>query len=104
MTDDPRVSSCSEQQDTEDLHTGGIRPWAGGLGINISQKLRARNQDDKKYDVQEKLAEGGMGEIYRVYDRCLKRELVTKVILPHVAEDSVLFERIRGRGTDYRKA
>ena len=92
MTDDPRVSSCSEQQDTEDLHTGGIRLGLGARHKYFA-KQRARNQDDKKYDVQEKLAEGGMGEIYRVYDRCLKRELVTKVILPHVAEDSVLFER-----------
>ena len=73
-----------------DLITGGKR-----LGKEARQGFYARLQErnQEKYRIQEKIAEGGMGAIFRVYDRCLKRTLVTKVILPHVAQDSMLFQR-----------
>ena len=44
--------------------------------------------DSEKYDIEGKISQGGMGAIYRVYDRDLKRTSVLKVALPSVMEDS----------------
>jgi eukaryotic-like serine/threonine-protein kinase len=89
MNDDPEDFDPIEDEDG-DLITGGKR-----LGEESRQTFytRLRESNKEKYRIQEKIAEGGMGAIFRVYDRCLRRTLVTKVILPHVAEDSMLFQR-----------
>jgi serine/threonine-protein kinase len=41
-----------------------------------------------KYIVGDKLAEGGMGGIYKVFDRGLQRHAVMKVMLPELLEDA----------------
>ena len=66
-------------------------------------KLRSRASRAEKYSVQEKIAEGGMGSIFRVIDRDLRRSSVLKVIHSHIMENRQMFvsfideARITGR-------
>jgi eukaryotic-like serine/threonine-protein kinase len=55
--------------------------------------LLKRENDSEKYIVDCKVAQGGMGAIYRVDDQDLKRTSVLKIILPGVMEDALLFRR-----------
>ena len=47
------------------------------------------------FDILEKVGEGGMGAVYRAYERALRREVALKTILPEVAADPSLLKRFR---------
>lgn len=53
----------------------------------------ALNQLEGKYEILEKLSEGGMGSVYKVRHRLLEELRVIKVMRPHLAEDEVLRAR-----------
>ena len=46
-----------------------------------------------KYEILEKIREGGMGAVYKVRHRLLDEVRVIKVMRPHLAEDEVLRAR-----------
>ncbi len=46
-----------------------------------------------KYEILEKIREGGMGSVYKVRHRLLEEVRVVKVMRPHLAEDEVLRQR-----------
>lgn len=50
-------------------------------------------QLDGKYEILEKMSEGGMGAVYKVRHRLLDEVRVIKVMRPHLAEDEVLRKR-----------
>ncbi len=54
-------------------------------------KLIQRENECEKYIMGDKLAQGGMGAIYRVYDRDFKRGNVLKVILPKIMASRQMF-------------
>ena len=50
-------------------------------------------QLEVKYEILEKMSEGGMGAVYKVRHRLLDEIRVIKVMRPHLAEDVVLRKR-----------
>ena len=49
----------------------------------------------ERYEVIEELGKGGMGEVYRVFDREIKEEIALKILRPEIAEDEISIERFR---------
>jgi serine/threonine-protein kinase len=47
------------------------------------------------YRIEERLGAGGMGEVYRAYDRRLDRSVAVKLIRPEAAENATARERLR---------
>ena len=50
---------------------------------------------DRRYELLEKLGEGGMGAVYKVRHRLLGQLRVIKVVRPHHADDPQVLERFR---------
>jgi len=48
-----------------------------------------------RYEIIEELGKGGMGRVYRVEDKKIKREIALKLIKPEVAADKKMIERFR---------
>ena len=46
-----------------------------------------------KYEILEKIREGGMGAVYKVRHRLLDEVRVVKVMRPHLAKDEILRAR-----------
>ena len=56
------------------------------------KSFRQLGMTSEKYIVEEKLAEGGMGVIYKVSDRGLRRHAALKVIVPELLKEPALLE------------
>jgi Protein kinase domain len=48
-----------------------------------------------RYEIIEELGGGGMGRVFRVYDRKLEEEVALKLIRPEIAADRKAIERFR---------
>ncbi len=48
-----------------------------------------------RYEVVEKLGEGGMGKVYRVFDKKLEEEVAMKLLNPEIASDEKTIERFK---------
>ena len=48
-----------------------------------------------RYEIIENLGIGGMGEVYRVYDKKVEGEIALKLIKPEIASDKKVIERFR---------
>ena len=59
----------------------------------IVQRLKKRAKTGQKYLLARMLAEGGMGKIYLVFDKALRRKTVLKVIHPEIRNDAELFQK-----------
>jgi serine/threonine protein kinase len=66
------------------------------LKSNPKSQLRLGN-----YDVQEKIADGGMGSVYKALDRVTGQIVAIKLVTPEVAANPVLVERFK---QEYRTA
>ncbi|MCA9922895.1 MAG: serine/threonine protein kinase, partial [Anaerolineales bacterium] len=51
------------------------------------------NQQLGKYRIQSLLAQGGMAEVYLAYEEQLQRQVVVKVMLPHLAKNEEYIAR-----------
>ncbi len=51
-----------------------------------------------RYELISVLGAGGMGEVWKAYDHNLEREVALKRLLPHLAGDRALVERMRREG------
>lgn len=61
--------------------------------LEYIEKIRNHQLNYEKYHVRDKIAEGGMGSIHKVYDKNLNRSSVLKIILPKIQEDPALFRQ-----------
>ncbi len=59
----------------------------------VIASLLKRENESEKYIIDSKVAQGGMGAIYKVHDQDLNRTSVLKIILPGVMKDALLFRR-----------
>jgi serine/threonine-protein kinase len=50
---------------------------------------------DGRYEIIEELDTGGMGKVYRAFDRRIKEELAIKALRPEIATDKRTLERER---------
>lgn len=48
----------------------------------LLKKIAAQSHFEERYDLQEKLAAGGMGEVFRAFDHVLRREVAIKMMRP----------------------
>ncbi|MCG7853722.1 MAG: protein kinase, partial [Methanosarcinaceae archaeon] len=79
-------------------------PLTGINGISISQTRTLQTPSERltrgarfadRYEIIEKLGEGGMGAVYRVDDTKVHEEVALKIINPYVAADKQIIERFR---------
>ncbi|HVY60326.1 MAG TPA: bifunctional serine/threonine-protein kinase/formylglycine-generating enzyme family protein [Planctomycetota bacterium] len=83
-------------------------PPAGGLSAGVgdtigdaapadapANDLRPGDVIADRYEVREKIAQGGMGAVYRVLDRTRGRDVALKVILPSLLRSREAVERFR---------
>ncbi len=59
--------------------------------IKACSKLINREKECEKYIIQEQIAQGGMGAIFRVYNRDLKRHNVLKIMHAKIMENRQMF-------------
>ncbi len=81
------------------------RPHAGGIAtssrtqpdrtVRIPETNPSLTTLDGRYHVLERLAAGGMGEVFRAHDAVLVREVAVKVLHPNLAGDSGFVDRFR---------
>ncbi|MGB6341096.1 MAG: protein kinase, partial [Candidatus Aminicenantaceae bacterium] len=48
-----------------------------------------------RYEILQKLGEGGMGNVYRIKDKKLDEEMALKVLKPAIAADKEMIERFK---------
>jgi serine/threonine-protein kinase len=63
------------------------------LRISLTDGLVGKTLD--KYQITERIGHGGMGDVYKAYDPDLARDVVIKVMLPHLALDDNFSARFR---------
>ncbi|MEN8162723.1 MAG: protein kinase [Acidobacteriota bacterium] len=68
-------------------------PGPAGLNEETESVAIPFQQLEGKYEILEKMSEGGMGAVYKVRHRLLDEIRVIKVMRPHLAEDAVLRKR-----------
>ena len=55
-----------------------------------------------RYEIIEELGKGGMGRVYRVEDKKIKKEIALKLIKPEIASDKKTIERFKNELTTAR--
>jgi eukaryotic-like serine/threonine-protein kinase len=99
------LMSPKPKADSRQITTAGVPPPppAGGAaaaaaaaaltGEAICQELLAMGMSGEKYILEDKVAQGGMGAIYRAFDQGLKRRNAIKVVLSEVMQRPELLAR-----------
>jgi len=77
----------SSLEDISDLPTKNLK--------TPIDKLNRRSTFAGRYEVIEELGKGGMGEVYRVFDKKIEEEVTLKLIRPEIAADRKTIEKFR---------
>ena len=91
----------SSGTDSPSPHAGGIPTGTGSTGaaaaaravINSSAILEPGTLLGGRYEIIAMLGLGGMGAVYKAYDRDIEREIAVKVIRPDLASNPELLQR-----------
>jgi serine/threonine protein kinase len=67
------------------------------------QELSRGTTFAKRYEIVEELGKGGMGKIYRVFDKTTKEDVALKLLKSEIASDQKTIERFRNELTLARK-
>jgi serine/threonine protein kinase len=78
----------SDPEETTGIAKGSDTPTVSMRGTTEMFELR-----DGRYELGDLIASGGQGDIYRIYDRRLRRQLVMKVLDRQLAADSMSIAR-----------
>ena len=70
----------------------------GESGEPIQLAIRDGDLLAERYEVKEQIGSGGMGVVYRAFDRNRQREIAIKVLLPNFVESSLAKERFLNEG------
>ena len=62
-----------------------------------TEELKTGSIFADRYQIIEKLGEGGMGKVYKVHDSEVDAKVVLKLLLPEIAADSDTIERFRNK-------
>jgi serine/threonine protein kinase len=62
----------------------------------LLEHIASQSHFEERYEVRETLARGGMGQVYRAYDRILRREVAIKMMQDRSSHDSIT-PAIRGQ-------
>jgi serine/threonine protein kinase/tetratricopeptide (TPR) repeat protein len=81
------ATPLSSLEDISDLPTKNLK--------TPIDKLNRRSTFAGRYEVIEELDKGGMGEVYRVFDKKMEEEVTLKLIRPEIAADRKTIERFR---------
>jgi TolB-like protein/Tfp pilus assembly protein PilF len=82
----------------------GVEPAKPGEDVSLAQtktlhkpmkKLKRGTTFANRYEVIEELGEGGMGKVYKVFDRKIEEKVALKVLAPEIAGDEKTIERFR---------
>lgn len=66
---------------------------SGASGERSSNLLQPGRVLANRYEIRQRIGEGGMGEVYRAFDRNRNEEIAIKVLLPHLLVNSTARER-----------
>jgi tetratricopeptide (TPR) repeat protein len=96
VADDP--SSVDRTDPVSEATLTNVRAGRGGEvdhALDFKPTFKVGDVVADRYVVEQYLARGGMGEVYRVLDRELGESVALKTILPRSAEDPTSLERFR---------
>jgi len=92
-----RLESCFRILFTvDDVHHPAVHDDGSGMfalpGASPPEPL---GDDDGMFERRELIGQGGMGRVYRGWDRSLERDVAIKVVSPHLAGDDEFVERFK---------
>jgi tetratricopeptide (TPR) repeat protein/TolB-like protein len=76
-------------------NVGPVRPGDADENFSLKPTFRPGEVVAGRYEIEGFLARGGMGEVYRVFDRELGESVALKTILPRSADDPMTLDRFR---------
>ena len=69
------------------------RPFAPAFALKRALLTRMTDLLAGRYELRARISKGGMGTVWRAYDRRLRRDVAVKLLHPWIAEDAELRRR-----------
>ncbi len=94
---DPAISLDGEGQSAGESGSGPLD--SGVISLRAKLALKGGESTGRRYKMRDEVARGGMGAIYKVWDKDLRRTMAMKVVLPTGKQDGrpIVSERVLAR-------